>query len=87
MDVVTLLQFKEKSMIHGIYLKSKPKSKWHLVSLAISAEAANLEIETFKKEAIEKGNDQAQVGVQIFDSNFWIPEYLDEIKEEKPLFN
>lgn len=74
-------------MIHGIYVKSKPKHKWHLVSVAISAEAANLEIESFKKEAIEKGNDQAEVGVQIFESSFWIPEYLDEIKEQKPLFN
>lgn len=74
-------------MIHGIYLKSKPKNKWHLVSLAISAEAANLEIETFKKEAIQKGNDQAEVAVQIFDSAFWIPEYIDEIKERKPSFN
>lgn len=74
-------------MIHGIYLKSKPKSKWHLYSLAISAEAASLEIETAKQEAIQKGNDQAEVAVQIFDSAFWIPEYMDEIKEQKPLFN
>lgn len=74
-------------MIHGIYLKSKPKNKWHLVSLAMSAEAANIEIETFKKQAIEDGNDKAEVAVQIFESAFWIPEYVNEIKEQKPLFN
>lgn len=86
-DVGTLSRCKEISMIHGIYLKSKPKSKWHLYSLAISAEAANLEIESAKQEAIQKGNEQAEVAVQIFDSAFWIPEYMDEIKEQKPLFN
>ena len=74
-------------MIHGIYLKSKPKNKWHLVSYAISAEAANLELEEIKKQAIEEGNEQAEVAVQIFDSAFWIPEYMNEIKEQKPLFN
>ncbi len=74
-------------MIHGIYMKSKPKNKWHLVSLAISAEAANLEIETVKKQAIQEGNEHAEVAIQIFDSVFWIPEYMDEIKEQKPLFN
>lgn len=87
MGVVSLLQFKEISMIHGIYLKSKPKNKWHLVSLAISAEAANLELEELKKQAIEDGNDKAEVAVQVFESSFWIPEYVTEIKEQKPLFN
>lgn len=74
-------------MIHGIYVKSKPKSKWHLVSVAISPEAANYEIDARKKIAVSEGNDEAQVAVQIFDSAFWIPEYMDEIKEQKPLFN
>lgn len=74
-------------MIHGIYLKSKPKNKWHLVSLAISAEAANMELETFKKQALEDGNERAEVGVQVFDSLFWIPEYMSELKEQKPSFN
>ena len=74
-------------MIHGIYLKSKPKNKWHLVSYAISAEAANLELEEIKKQAIQEGNEQAEVAVQFFDTAFWIPEYVDEIKDRKPLFN
>ncbi len=74
-------------MIHGIYLKSRPKNKWHLVSYAISAEAANHELEEVKKQAIEEGNERAEVAVQVFDSLFWIPEYMTEIKEQKPSFN
>lgn len=74
-------------MIHGIYLKTKPKNKWHLVSYAISAEAANNELEEIKKRALDKGNEQAEVAIQVFDSLFWIPEYMTEIKEQKPSFN
>lgn len=74
-------------MIHGIYLKSKPKNKWHLVSLAITAEAANLEMEDVKQQAIEEGNELAEVGFQIFESSLWIPEYIDELKDHKLLFN
>lgn len=74
-------------MIHGIYLKSRPKNKWHLVSVAVSPEAANYEVDAVKKQAAADGNDVAQVAVQIFESSFWIPEYVDEIKEQTPLFN
>jgi len=74
-------------MIHAIYQRSRPKHKWHLVSLSMSAEAANMELETFKKQAVEEGNDQAEVAMQIFESAFWIPEYVDDIKDQKPLFN
>jgi hypothetical protein len=74
-------------MIHGIYFKSKPKNKWHLVSVAISAEAANYEVDELKKQAVLDGNELAEVAVQLFDSTFWIPEYVSEIKPQKPLFN
>ena len=74
-------------MIHGIYVKSKPKNKWHLFSLSVSPEVANQEVEEAKKQAALDGHEEAQVGIQIFDSVFWIPEYVDEIKERKPLFN
>lgn len=74
-------------MIHGIYVKSTPKSKWHLVSVAISPEAANQEVDECKKQAVQNGNDTLQVGIQIFDTVFWIPEYVDEIKDRQPLFN
>ena len=74
-------------MIHGIYLKSRPKNKWHLVSLATSPEAANYKVDAVKKQAEADGNDLAQVAIQTFESSFWIPEYVDEIKERTPLFN
>jgi mRNA-degrading endonuclease toxin of MazEF toxin-antitoxin module len=74
-------------MVHGIYLKSKPKGKWHLVSVAVSPEAANNEIGTTLKAAILQGNEQAQVGIQLFDSAVHIPESLSEIKNQKPQFN
>lgn len=74
-------------MIHGIYLRSKPKNKWHLVSQTISAEMANMEVEAFKKQAIEEGNDLAEVAIQTFDSVFFIPETLVELKERKVLYN
>jgi hypothetical protein len=75
-------------MIHGIYLKSKPKNKWHLVSLTLSPETANSELDECMKQAISIGNDQAQVAIQLFDSVFWIPDYIDElVPEHKPQFN
>lgn len=74
-------------MIHGIYVKNTPKSKWHLVSVAISPEAANFDVEQAEKQNKLSGRDEAQVGVQMFDSAFHIPEYLDDLKEYKPLYN
>lgn len=75
------------NMIHGIYLRSKPKNKWHLISLTLSPEAANFELDACKKQAIKEGNEQAEVAIQIFESDFWIPEYISEIKKQNPQFN
>jgi hypothetical protein len=75
------------SMIHGIYLKSKPKNKWHLVSVAVSPETANQEVSECKKQAALDGHELAEVAIKIFDSTFWIPEFVDEIKTQEPLFN
>ena len=74
-------------MIHGIYLKSKPKKKWHLMSVVASPEMANYELDLVKQQAIAEGNEDAQVAIQFFDSVFWIPEYIAELKEHKPQFN
>ncbi len=73
--------------IHGIYLKSRPKGKWHLVSVAVSPEAANLEIDEALKNARNQGNDCAEAAIQIFESAFHIPELLSEVKTQKPLYN
>jgi hypothetical protein len=74
-------------MIHGIYLKSRPKGKWHLYSLAMSAEAASYDSNIALKEAKRQGNESAEVGIKTFDSSFYIPELLTEIKEQNPILN
>lgn len=74
-------------VIHGIYLKSRPKGKWHLISVAISAEAAQLEIDETLKQAQAQGNDQAEAGVQIYESAFHIPELLSNLKDQKIMYN
>lgn len=74
-------------MIHGIYQKSRPKGKWHLISVAISVEAAVYDKNKLTKQAELEGNNQIEVAIQIFDSAFHIPEFLSQIKEQKLLYN
>lgn len=74
-------------MIHGIYLKSKPKNKWTLVSIAASPEAAAKDVSDALKQAKAEGNELAEVVEQVFDSAFWIPHYLNEVKQQKPRYN
>jgi hypothetical protein len=74
-------------MIHGVYLKTRPQGKWHLVSVAISPEVANLDSDEVLKNALSRGNDKAQVAIQSYDSTFHIPELLSNVKEQKLLFN
>lgn len=74
-------------MIHGIYVKNRPKSKWHLFSVVESAEATSYEIDAALAQAKQEGNENAKVAIQIFDSMLWIPETLTEVKNQKPLYN
>lgn len=74
-------------VIHGIYLKTRPKGKWHLVSVSVSPETANLESDEALKLARSQGNEQAQSAIQAYDSAFHIPQLLSDIKEQKLLFN
>lgn len=74
-------------VIHGIYLKSRPKGKWHLVSVAISAEAAQFEVDQTLKQAQLQGNERAEVAAQIYESTFHIPELLSEVKDQKIMYN
>jgi RNA polymerase sigma factor (sigma-70 family) len=39
------------------------------------------------KEAKRQGNESAEVGIKTFDSSFYIPELLTEIKEQNPILN
>ncbi len=74
-------------MIHGIYVRSRPKNKWQLFSVTVSAEVAMQEAQEAEQKEKLKGNDVFKVAIQSFDSGFHIPEYLSEIKDQKPLFN
>jgi len=74
-------------MIHGIYIKNRPKGSWQLVSIAISAEAVNQDIHKITKQAQKEGKTDIQVGFQIFESEYNIPEFLKELKEQKLIYN
>lgn len=74
-------------MVHGIYMKTRPKSKWHLVSVKISAESALKDLNIALDQAKLEGYDQAEVAIKIFDTVFYIPESLNEVKDQKLLFN
>jgi len=74
-------------MIYGIYVRTKPKNKWCLHSLKTSIDEANKDgIEAIEK-AKEKGLDKAEFIVkQYFEMNH-IPEFIDNLKNEKILIN
>lgn len=74
-------------MIHGVYLKTKPNGKWHLVTVSVSPETAISQSNIALKNAVNMGNEQAQSAIQSYDSPVHIPELLSHIKEQKLLFN
>lgn len=74
-------------MVHGVYMKTRPKSKWHLVSIKLSAESALNESNAALNQAKTEGNDQAEVAIQTFETLFYIPESLQEVKNQKIMFN
>lgn len=74
-------------MILGIYLKSRPKNKWQLISVSTSPETANQDLDAVLKQSQYEGNELAETAMKTFDSAFHIPQFLSEIKSEKPQFN
>ena len=74
-------------MVHGIYIKTKPKGKWYLVSLADSAETAARDLENALKKAIKDGNENAEAGIQVFNSSFYIPQMLKQVAKDQPVYN
>jgi hypothetical protein len=74
-------------MIHGVYVRSRPKNKWHLVSVAVSPELATQDLKDALAQAQREGNELAEAAIQVFDSPYFIPETLNEVKKDKPLFN
>lgn len=85
--VVSQSEQRQINMFHGIYVKSKPKGKWHLVSIAFSAEVANNDVIEYKKQVEIEGNISAEVAIQTFDSGFYIPELLSQITTQKLMYN
>ena len=75
-------------MIHGIYLKNRPKGKWHLISVAQSVESAIHDQKIALDQSIKEGNLSPEVAIKTFDSTLsHIPEFLTEIKNKTPLYN
>lgn len=75
-------------MIHGIYVKHKPKGRWQLCCITPSPEIATNELAKAKELASLEGYDDAEVGIQNFETYNNIPDFLKELKEnQKLLFN
>jgi hypothetical protein len=74
-------------MIHGIYVRNRPKKKWILYSVVQSGELALRDQEDALNKAKEEGNDDAEVAIQTFETSFFIPQYLLEIKKATVLYN
>lgn len=74
-------------MVHGVYMKSRPNAKWHLVSVKLSAESALHDLNKALDQAKLEGNDLAEVAIQVFETVFYIPESLKEVKDQKLMFN
>lgn len=74
-------------MVHGIYLKSRPKSSWRLVNVAISAEGALIYLNKALDQAHADGNDLAEGTIQSFTTAFNIPEILHTVKDQKLIYN
>lgn len=75
-------------MIHAVYTRPNPKALWHLATVSTSAEVVLKDKETLLQAAIQEGNTEAETGIITFDSIFWAPETLKDLKENiRLLFN
>lgn len=72
-------------MIHGIYMRTKPKFRWLLVSTTTSNEMAEKDLSDTLRIAKDKGYSEAEVCLQSYESSFFIPETLKDIKKESEL--
>lgn len=74
-------------MYHGVYVKTRPKSKWLLFSVNASPEATAVNAEKALKQAKEDGYEKAEVAIKIYSDINYIPEMLNEIKNQELLYN
>lgn len=73
--------------MYCIYVKNRSKGSWQLTGVTLSAEAAKQDISKITKEAQKEGKENFQIGFQIFDAEVHIPQFLNELKEQKMLYN
>lgn len=74
-------------MVHGIYIRTRPKNKWHLVSITLTPEAAKSGSESALESSKAQGNIEAESIIQTFESSFYIPETLSSTKDQKLMYN
>lgn len=72
-------------MIYGIYVRNKPTFRWNLVSVSASSELAQQDLDSALQIAKDQGFEKAEVALQLFESSFFVPETLIEIKKESKL--
>ncbi len=73
-------------MIHGVYVKNRPTSKWRLTSTTYSPEMAMQDKDTALKKAHKEGFALAEVEIQSFESSMFVPESLVNINKETKIF-
>jgi len=74
-------------MFHGIYVRNRPKDKWHLFSIAVTAEKAEADLDAALKQAKKEGHEHPDVGIQVFESTFYIPTFLKAVQRQTPIYN
>ena len=74
-------------MIYCLYIKSYQKGFWHLFATSSSLE----EITEGKEKVINQGKEEInfdiKVGIQQYENNSHIPEYIKELKDQKIAFD
>lgn len=74
-------------MYHGVYLRNRPKSKWLLFSVSTSPEKTSLNVERALEQAKKEGYENPEVAVKIYEISDHIPEMLNEVVNQKLLYN
>lgn len=74
-------------MILGIYKRNSPKDKWSIQSVALSAEEAKKASRKIKRRAKKIGLSGVETAIQSFGSATDVKSMLDEVQEEKKIYN
>lgn len=74
-------------MILGIYKRNSPTEKWAIHSLALSMEEAKKASRKIKRRAKKIGFDTVETGIQSFGAAADVKSTLDEVEEEKKIYN